>query len=316
MTDLTYVIKNMLNLIHSLPAFITYSIIIFPLIVLLAYIVLYKYLTLELSALSFVCFFVNLLIFISFSLGSISLLFANKSTPIYLKDLSIFAKYRYLFICITFFIALLIFLLSYFFKPIKNGISIFLFPHLQEEIKKILYIKNEVLWAPFFTFIIENLEKSKYFMIGFYTIHFSVFYVFRIYVLWLFIEFTFFGGDLRNIWYCVPFSFIVWLLQFLNYYFFSFLMGTYQAFHELFVFKEVNGISCVAFSQTALKDGYPEHLLELFTHKYRSVERVAVYFQFYCFYCKIKAIVLQVLRLLCWYAITLLFFFKEHLDVL
>lgn len=311
--DLNY-INTITNLLASLPAYISYSIIIFPLIALIIYIFLYKYLKLELSLYSFCCFSTNLIIFISFSLGSFSLLFANKSTPIYLNDLSIFAQHRYLFICIASLIAFLVFLLSYFFKPIKNNVSFFLLPHLQEEIRQILYIKNETVWGPLFTYIIENLEKSKFFMVGFYTIHFSVFYVFRAYVLWLFIEFTFLGGDLRNLWYCVPFSFIYWLLQFLNYYFSSFLMGSYQAFHDLFVFKEVKGMTYVAFSQAALKDGYPEYLLELFTHKYRSVERVAVYFQFYCFYCKIIAIIFLVLRLLCWYAITWLFFFSEKPD--
>lgn len=305
-------LNNITNLLASLPAYISYGIIIFPIAVLLIYITLYKYLYLELSSFSFFCFSANIAIFLSFSLGSFSLLFANKSTPIYLNDLSILAKYRYLFICIAFLITTFFFLLSYISKPIKNGISIFLFPHLQEEVRKILYTKNETIWGFLFSYIIESLENSKLSMIFFYTVHFLVFILFRFYMVYLLIDFTFFQGDFREIWYCIPVSFIIWLLQFFNYYFVSFLNGSYIAFHNLFVFDVKNDVMVVAFSPDAIREGFPDSSLESFASRYRSIERVYVYFQFYSFCCKIFSMALFSLQLLCWFTITQFFLVMEN----
>lgn len=139
--DLNY-INTIASLLISKPAYITYGLIIFPIIVLLIYITLYKYLNLDLSSFSFLCFLINLLILLSYLFSIFLTYYFKRSFPIYMEDLSLYSKYRYLFFCITFVCCVIIYLLSYVFKTIQNKIDFFLFPHFNEEILKILKKKK------------------------------------------------------------------------------------------------------------------------------------------------------------------------------
>lgn len=131
-----------------------------------------------------------------------------------------------------------------------------------------------------------------------------LFVVFRIYILYLFLNFIFCHGDLRSLLYLIPVSFLLWLLQNLNYYFSFFMLGTYNAFKDLFDFKLIKGTPHIAFSLHSLSLGYPQDSLEAFVNKYRSVERVYVYYSFYSKGIKILSIIMFSIQIISWFVIS------------
>ena len=62
--------------------------------------------------------------------------------PIYVEDLSLFSKYRYLFLSISVMFAFLIWALRYFFLSFQKIWIAIKYPFVKEEIRKILYVWN------------------------------------------------------------------------------------------------------------------------------------------------------------------------------
>lgn len=67
----------------------------------------------------------------------------------------------------------------------------------------------------------------------FFSVHFILFYLLRFVTAGLFVNFSFFNGDLRLLFYMLPFSFLIWLLSFFYFYFKYFREGTTNYILEL-----------------------------------------------------------------------------------
>jgi hypothetical protein len=92
------------------------------------------------------------------------------------------------------------------------------FPYLKEEIRRILKACQDYNLGTFCSWITNNLLMSKFFRIIFFGINFILFYLYRILLAILFLNFSFANGDLRLIFYLLPVSFIIWILSFFFYY--------------------------------------------------------------------------------------------------
>lgn len=82
------------------------------------------------------------------------------------------------------------------------------------------------------------------------------------------------------------------------------MLGTYNAFKDLFDFKLIKGTPHIAFSLHSLSLGYPQDSLEAFVNKYRSVERVYVYYSFYSKGIKILSIIMFSIQIISWFVIS------------
>lgn len=132
------ILTNFYTLLENIPPLIYYIILIFPIIIFLVYCTLYKYLKLEVSTLSFICFFINNLIFFSFIVGIFHVFYKGFPNPIYLENLSSLANYRYLILSFFVIIAILIFLLSLKYTKLKMLLEKIRQPYFKEEMHLLL----------------------------------------------------------------------------------------------------------------------------------------------------------------------------------
>lgn len=184
-----------------------------------AYLYIYTLRNLPKSISSFFLFSLNLLTGTSFIFG-ISCIFHGLSHAIYLEDLSQASYYRY---CVYVFIVISCILLYFInFSSTNKTTSLYqniTYPYLKEEVRKILYSWNETFFGPLFTNLLDKLYNSSILQIILFGLHFIMCYLIKILQICFFLNFVFFHGDLRYVFFLLPFSFLSWIFDFFSYYF-------------------------------------------------------------------------------------------------
>lgn len=173
---------------------------------------------------------INLLILWSFSYGLV-LLF--KKPNIFLPDLTPFAQIRYIILLLISIICIFVFLLSQLY-PLEKFISLVSYPYLKESMRIFLYT-----FKPSFEDIFSNLMDSLYNYKKTRYIYYCIYIFFFLLIPLLqticLINFTFFNGNLSYNLYLLPFSFIAWLLSFLEFTFRYYYEGSYNHLMSLIV---------------------------------------------------------------------------------
>ena len=189
----------------------------------------------KMSIPSFLCFYINSFIIYLFISGFITgLIFIDH--PIYLNDLSVFSRYRYLLlVCITIIFSIL-FIIHKFWDNYKiyEFLTLITYPYLKRQMNEILD-----------TFVVPNLDNcykkifTKTYMsrkneITFFIVHFISIYAIQFLKTLIFCNFTFFNGDLRILLLLLPFSFFNWIISQLDYNFASYQEVASEAAKEVF----------------------------------------------------------------------------------
>ena len=294
--------------------------------VLLLYILVYLILELEVYIQSFLAFLANVSILILYMRG-FYILYCGISYPVHLSDLSQISQYRYLVFVIISLGGILLYGLSLKYLYISSAISKIMFPYLKEEFRRILYIQNESIFGPICSWIIDKLDKSLLFRIFFFLVHFIVFYSVRVYLLYLFVNFVFLEGDLRPILYCLPLSFVIWILRFFDYYFNTFFEGSHGYIKSLLVLEfeieeprkyrfgllklQENSLKSIALTQKALSEGLcpTQNNVNVLYDIWVSHVHVQGYFSLYKKIIKSVDILISLLRIFCWVYLVNFFFF-------
>lgn len=288
------------------------------------YLILYTKLELPLSHFSFIRFSLILTQALLF-LSSIFILFYKTKSPIYLEELSIFSQYKYLLFCILSIIGIILMLISYFFKHDLFFAVTFL--NLQEEMRIILYTWNDTIFSVICSKLIDKLYGSKIFLFIYLFTHFSIFYIMRIILLLLFINFIWFNGDLRWILFVVPFSFIIWVLSFFDYYFQIFFKNHCNYLRSILNVKQINTVQAFSgmiytsldnlnFNLTShgYNEGYTLEDMPVLINEWHIAAYLGVYISKYSHFLIIIRRILFILQLINVFALVYFFFVKPYLD--
>jgi hypothetical protein len=309
-------------------SFIAYYSIIFMLFifsVVSIYIRLYLWRNLAQSFASFILFTLNVvqLILYLFALRLLFILLYNNDIahPIYLDNISRFSQYRYLLLCIIsvfFILAFIIIKLGGYNIP---SYSFFRYS-LKDEVHKILYTWNNGMIGDLCIKIIDSLDSSFLFRILFFSIHFILFYVMRLFSTFLLFYCAVYHGDFRNFLYLTPLMFIIWLLSFFNHYFISFQQGCANYIRSLVMATPSNidhrylGIikinpSQVSFelTQEALSKGYSSDDMYHLTKEWYIQIHLTTYFHIYLKMTNYLNYVNLLSQISIWLYITHIFFF-------
>lgn len=226
------------------------------------YNLIYERLNLEKTTISLVAFFFNNILLMLF-MFNIILIYSNAyKNPIMLNEISLVTKYRYLFISIICIIFFLILCLHKITGKTHININYIKYPFLKEEFRILLNAINYNAIGSFFSFILDNLYANIYFRFLYCFCYFFIFVFFRFLILYHFIIFCFFQGDLRNVFYLLPLSLIIWVFSFFDYFLNYFLIGNVNYIKELLLLnqKETNINKNIIFkaelTEYALKKGY------------------------------------------------------------
>lgn len=157
-------------------------------------------------------------------------------TPIYFSSLSVTVKYRYIILLIAGFLLISGIFITKRFKP--SIYSYLIFPYLKNEIHNILYTWSETIFGNICSKIIDWLSSSSYNRFLYFSIHFLIFYLIRLFGLILFFSFIFLNGDLRLLIWITPLFLLRWLLSFLDDYLATFITGTSNYIRMLVDVKE------------------------------------------------------------------------------
>lgn len=221
-------------LLFFLPNYLTINTFIFFIakgitLSIILYYILYDFLGLDKSILSFIFFMLNILLISLMIFGFCNACFILNE-PILLDNLSYLSAIKYLlFVCCTILIALVALII--YIKPIKNIkeiVNIITYPYLQEEFYKIYKTQENNIFGPFFSNMITHLTKSNKVLF----IHFFFTYLIPIIQLLFFINFVFFEGDLRYCLYLLPLSLLSFIFKSIWFYFQHFFENNCQALRE------------------------------------------------------------------------------------
>lgn len=299
--------------------------------VLIIYNVLYYKLNIERSIKSFIAFFLNCCIALIYFIGLYYLL-TGLNEPFYIEDLSIFSRYRYLiFVILGFFCAIIWLYLHY--APIssqklRSTISFISKPILFEEFLKLFEIWEDTFFGPLFEKIINEATSNFKKRFSFFSIHFLFSYIIPIIISGFFVNFAFFHGDLRYVFYLLPLSFISWLYKHLFFYFIRFLDQNCIALSEYLIIKPLKEPSLIEnkfvgfnvadisikLSDKAFNDFGPECdytlLLNLFQNDFQRLNEFQRHIHFY--YTKVSKLSYFIffIRYLVWVKISSAFFFE------
>lgn len=219
------------------PAFVGYKLkfMLFLIIAFIIYIMLYYWCHLKISSASFLRFFIIFIQGILF-IYALRICFYPLPLPIYMDDLPLLSQYRYLFLSIISLSAMAAFLVMYFFKPEWSlYLQTLSFPYLKEEMRLILYTWNPGFLGDFCSKIIDQLAASFLFRILFFSIHFTLFYLIQILMLFFLWSCIFYNLDFRFLFSFTPLFFIIWLLSFFYYYFLYFYGATSNYIKSLLI---------------------------------------------------------------------------------
>jgi hypothetical protein len=215
----------------------------FVFITLILYIFVHWWLNVERSISSYLAFLGNVLILSLYILGFVNLI-KGLPNPIYVENLSTFSYYRYMLFLIIALIGIctyLLFKLGVIPNSWESKLSFITFPYFKEEIRILLASRD--ISGSYCIRLTNLLIHSLTFRYVFFSIHFSVFYLFRLVCLCLFIRFVFFHGDLRILIYLLPISLLIWLLRFIEYYFFFFFDSNKNYIKDLLLVKTLTPLT-------------------------------------------------------------------------
>lgn len=224
---------------------ITAITVLYLLLVYLGFEHLYTRLNLEKKISSYFILFLNITILLSYIINMLFIFI--KIPPIYLKDITMLAQYRYLMLVLLSILFGSLFLISCYNTTLKSMLTKARFPYLKEEIKIILEARFKNYLEPKCSALFNALVNPKKRLI-YLCIHFFVTCITRIIILGYFINFTFFNGNLVSLRYFLFLSFFLWIFSFVLYYFDFFCTCTIHY---------VNTILKVSLKKNLLNDPLP-----------------------------------------------------------
>jgi len=281
------------------------SVFLFGLITFLCYQIIYYWRDLKKSFFSFISF--------SLAIGQIFCLiffyFKMPSEPIYLKNISHFTAFRYIFIGLIGLILLIFFLITK--KTFTNPINLF------SEVHKIFYSWNENSFLNYCSlFILKKLIFTKRYRVIYVLVDFISSILPKIITLIITFNVIFFAGDLRWFIKIIPFILITILLSHLQYYMEYFIEGNSNVIREWITARDINGSLIFSLTNEAKKFGLTvEHVPDL-SNKWIQLSNLSVFFN-YKKYLKILSLVLSVMQLIIWIIISsyILFFSQTEIVV-
>jgi hypothetical protein len=185
------------------------------------YFMLYKLRKIETTVQSWFWFSCNFLTFVFF-IFSITFILPKLKNPIYLENLSTYSFYRYSFLLIGIsFLGFCYFSIMLFSPRILKSkfFSFLTFPHMKEEIKKILETYYHSFFDAIFDKLDEYLFKGTKNVYIYCTFHFICLQLISVFQSFLLLNFAIFHGDLRWNLYILPISFIIWITKNIEYYY-------------------------------------------------------------------------------------------------
>jgi len=289
----------------------------------ISYTLIYYWRSLQRSFLSFIRFLIIILQILLFTFACYNL---SKGflQPIFIKDLSFFSQYRYLFFSFLALFICIFYFLNLFYKTELNFYKLFRFLSVREEMYTFLYSWNETIFGPIFSKVIDWLGYSMFNRFCYIISHFIIFYIIRIINLSLFINFTFFHGDLRLLLYLIPLSFFIWFLSFFDYYFQFFLKGCYNHVKLLVQVSLIDDKKTKSFfgivktsgsnlryelTSKALSMGYTYDDLPSLGTEHLMLANIDVILNKYFWFIKILNIALIIGQIINWYFIVYYYFF-------
>ena len=248
------------------------------------------------------------------------------STPLLLKDLPIYSYYRYISCCIVVLLVILCYILAFKYKFFYNMLAIVKYPYLQEELRLILKGLFDNFLGSCCVILTNNLIKHNYISSLYFIIHFIFIIVVKIITMSLFFNFVFLSGDLRLVLYCLPFSFVSWVLGNLYYYHFRDFEGNLNylkdclnvtlkpgitldiqnTFVNAFTNDFIFSITLFGYEKGFTNEHYPRLISTWF-------ELCSVNVTLTKYKNKLKYISLMILAMyiICWFYITVKFFFMD-----
>lgn len=291
------------------------------------YYLIFKLSKMKRTLISFICFNLFFLILILYLRGFYFLLISYQDiTPIRINNLSIFAQYKYLIYSVMIILFGILWGLSFYIKNLGNFLTMITFPYIKEEIRLLLYTCNNTILGPLCSYFYKGLFNSTQFSRIFFSIHFVLFYLLRFVLAVLFVNFTFFQGDLRLLLYMLPFSFISWFLSFFDFYFKYFREGTTNYILELlevsykgeitaadstrnFITASINNFT-FKLSEEAANQGFFENDLEYLKGVWYQSNIIDLKFDRYYSYFKFFGFSSFLLFFICWFQISYCFLFS------
>jgi len=297
---------------------------IFIIFIFFLYQLLYYWRNLSLSIPSFIRFLINM---IQFSLYIVTFyLLLQASTLVYLSNLSQISQYRYLVFSIISlsFITIIVFSLLFRinFDYFSSKIT---FPFFKEEVRLILYTWNNTIWGEYCSKLIDLLAEGWKVRSFYFLVNFIIFYLLRIVALFIFVNFTFFHGDLRSLFYLSPFLFIAWICSFFDYYFITFLdqhsnylrllvsvnPKTTPMVHSVGIVQtSADNLSFTLTSEAILR-GFTTEDLPMLSSEWLKAARITTFFIWYRHIVKFFNLALLFIHIICWYFITYIFFIAK-----
>lgn len=202
--------------------------------VLYLHIEFYIYLGLKRGIKSFIYFFTNVFL-LTFYLYMSYILIKGDLRPIYLEEYSKISAIRHLITIILILMAGL-FLLLLRYKNISRLQSILnkaSTPVLKEEIERILKVYEEAIFGPFFDTIMRKVIASAYWKFCLFGVYVFFYVLLPLTQITILIQFTFFGGNLKYIFYLMPLFLLSFIFKNLWCYFQNFVSFNISAIKEI-----------------------------------------------------------------------------------
>lgn len=317
--------KNMSSLVGLIWAIICSCLILALIFYICVYVIWRKIPT---SLLSFFWFFLFIIQCYLFSSTFYVITFLGLSKSIYLEDISIIGRYRYLLMLVLALIMGCYLIIRYFIPKISFIANRYFFPHIKEEICRILYTWNHALLGDLCIIITNKLHDSLLFQKIFFILHFVLFYITKMLRLVLFVHFCFFEGDLRYLVYFSFISFLVWIISFFDYYLLWFIKANLNVSNEVLYtsyadpikmtkredsdgYVEIKNPNEVIFtlSPEAIKYGFTENQLPSLCHSWYRLNNVLGIFQRYKTKVQLFDYLLLGSYITCWFVLVKFFFF-------
>jgi hypothetical protein len=291
--------------------------IIFMILILfiISYYLLYKKLDIPKSGSSFAFYSLNLLILLSYLFSFYILCTKDVKGYVSLEDLPVTTSYRYTLLFLLALIGIFLYLVSFYNARINDFLTLFKYPYLREELRKIMKGGFDGPLGTLCIKIIEYIFKYRIFKYAFFTIHFLFLYIYRLILALVFIWCCFFEGNFIYFLLLSPLSFIIWLLSCFNYYLTSFLQANTNYTKDILIVKMINEDLLQEdsrFIRTSLKDlsfqlssfgkeeGFTEEDIASLRDSWAELVSVSATFSKYSFLQKNVSLFIFLLYLLCW----------------
>ena len=290
------------------------------------YTTIYHLLVLDKTKTSFVAFMLNSCIFLSFIFNIYLFNINSPQKPIFLEDIPLFSKYRYIILSIFCLLFIVIFFISFFNRKIYDIITTLKMPFLKENMRIIIFASPlDKALGNFCITILNKIYAYNYFKYLYFSCHFFIFYILRFIILYYFTLFCLFHGDLRNILYLIPLSFTIWLLSFFDYYFYYILIGNTNVINELLKiqnvishkdidYKNFKELNLITLTPSALEKGYTICDLEALITTWLKFASLNVVFEWYKKFTIIPTFIFIISYISLYFYISYLFFSENFLN--